>query len=152
MSRYAGLKKISSGLLPIGTLLMSSRAPIGYLAISEVPTAVNQGFIAMVCEKRIPNVFVLFWCHENLDHITGIAGGSTFSEISKRVFRSIPVIVPSQRIVEEFERLVRPLYSRIVANMKEAESLAKMRDYLLPKLLSGEIRLRHAEKTVEAVA
>ncbi len=148
----AGVRKISSGLLPIGTLLMSSRAPIGYLAISEVPTAVNQGFIAMVCEKRIPNIFVVFWCHENLDHIIGIAGGSTFAEISKRVFRSIPVVVPTQRIVEEFERLVRPLYSRIVANMKEAESLANMRDYLLPKLMSGEIRLRDAEKAVEAAA
>ena len=148
----AGVRKISSGLLPIGTLLMSSRAPIGYLAISEVPTAVNQGFIAMVCEKRIPNVFVLFWCQENLDHITGIAGGSTFSEISKRVFRSIPVVVPPQWIVEEFERLVRPLYSRIVANMKESESLAQTRDLLLPKLMSGEIRLRDAEKAVEAAA
>ncbi len=68
------------------------------------------------------------------------------------MFRSIPVVVPSQRIVEEFERLIRPLYSRIVANMKEAESLAKMCDYLLPKLMSGEIRLRDAEKAVEAVA
>ena len=60
----AGLVKISSGLLPTGTVLLSSRAPIGYLAISEVPTAVNQGFIAMVCEKRLPNIFVLFWCYE----------------------------------------------------------------------------------------
>ena len=148
----AGVRKISSGLLPIGTLLMSSRAPIGYLAIAEVPTAVNQGFIAMVCEKRLPNVFVLFWCYENLDHIKGIAGGSTFSEISKRVFRPIPVVVPSERIVEAFERLVRPLYSRIVANMRESESLAQTRDYLLPKLISGEIRLSEAENAVGAVA
>ena len=146
----AGVRKISSGLLPIGTLLMSSRAPIGYLAIAEVPTAVNQGFIAMVCEKRLPNVFVLFWCYENLDHFKGIAGGSTFSEISKRVFRPIPIVVPSERIVEEFERLVRPLYSRIVSNMKESELLAQTRDYLLPKLMSGEIRVSDAEKAVEA--
>ena len=56
----AGMKRISSGLLPTGTVLLSSRAPIGYLAITEVSTAVNQGFIAMVCAKRLPNVFVLF--------------------------------------------------------------------------------------------
>ena len=54
----AGLNTISSGRLPIGTVLLSSRAPIGYLAIAEVPIAVNQGFIAMVCEKRLPNVYV----------------------------------------------------------------------------------------------
>ena len=148
----AGVRKISSGLLPVGTVLMSSRAPIGYLAIAAVPTAVNQGFIAMVCEKRLSNLFVLFWCYENLGHIKGIAGGSTFSEISKRVFRPIPVVVPSQRIVEAHEWIVRPLYSKIVANMKESESLAQTRDFLLPKLMSGEIRLCEAEKTVEAVA
>ena len=50
----AGVQRISSGLLPVGTVLLSSRAPIGYLAITEVPTAVNQGFIAMICRKRLP--------------------------------------------------------------------------------------------------
>ena len=148
----AGVRKISSGLLPVGTVLMSSRAPIGYLAIVEVPTAVNQGFIAMVCEKRLPNVFVLFWCYENLDYIKGISGGSTFSEISKRVFRPIPVVVPPERIVKAFEWIIRPLYSRIVANVRESESLAQTRDLLLPKLMSGEIRLSDAENAVEAVA
>ena len=148
----AGLRKVSSGLLPVGTVLISSRAPIGYLAIAEVPTAVNQGFIAMVCGKRLPNVFVLFWCHENLDHIKGISGGSTFSEISKRAFRPIPIVVPPDRIINAFERIVRPLYSRIVANVRESESLAQTRDFLLPKLMSGEIRVSEAENAVEVVA
>ena len=148
----AGVRKISSGLLPVGTVLMSSRAPIGYLAIAEAPTAVNQGFIAMVCGKRLPNLFVLFWCYENLDHIKGISGGTTFSEISKRAFRPIPVVMPPDRIIKAFERIVRPLYSRIVANVRESESLAQTRDFLLPKLMSGEIRVSEAENSVEAVA
>ena len=104
----AGVNKISSGLLPIGTVLLSSRAPIGYLAIAEVPTAVNQGFIAMVCQKRLPNTFVLFWCHENLEYIKDISGGSTFAEISKRAFRPIPVLVPSEEILGAYDRLIRP--------------------------------------------
>ena len=137
----AGIKKISSGLLPIGTVLMSSRAPIGYLAITEVPTAVNQGFIAMVCKKRLANIFVLFWCYENLDYIKGISGGSTFAEISKKVFRPVPVVVPSEQVLAAYEWLVRPLYDRITANTKESASLAQTRDLLLPKLMSGEIRL-----------
>ena len=147
----AAANKISSGLLPLGTVLLSSRAPIGYLAIAEVPTAVNQGFIAMVCEKRLPNVFVLFWCYENLDYIKGISGGSTFAEISKRTFRPVPVVVPSKQVLIAYESLIRPLYNRIVANTKESSLLAETRDLLLPKLISGEIRLTEAEKTsVEA--
>ena len=147
----AAANKISSGLLPVGTVLLSSRAPIGYLAIAEVPTAVNQGFIAMVCEKRLPNVFVLFWCYENLNYIKGISGGSTFAEISKRSFRPVPVVVPSEQVLVAYESLIRPLYNRIVANTKESAFLAATRDLLLPKLVSGEIRLAEAEKTsVEA--
>ncbi len=142
----AGVNKISSGLLPVGTILLSSRAPIGYLAIAEVPTAVNQGFIAMVCRGRLPNIYVLFWCHENIDYIKGISGGSTFAEISKKAFRPIPVVVPPKKTLTAYEGIVRPLYDRIVANERETVSLAQTRDLLLPKLMSGEIRLRDAEK------
>jgi len=148
----AGVEKISSGLLPVGTVLLSSRAPIGYLAIAEVPTAVNQGFIAMVCNKRLPNLFVFFWCYEKLDYIKGISGGSTFAEISKKAFRPIPVIIPPKPLLSAYEDMVRPLYERIVANTKESVALAQTRDLLLPKLMSGEIRLREAESAVEAVA
>ena len=137
----AGLQKISSGTLPVGTVLMSSRAPIGYLAIAEVPTAVNQGFIAMKCEKRLPNLYVLYWCHHNLGHIKDIAGGSTFPEISKKAFRPVPVLVPSEPILQAFERLSHPLYGQLVVNMKQAATLAALRDTLLPKLISGEIRV-----------
>ena len=147
-----GVNKISSRLLPIGTVLMSSRAPIGYLAIAEVATTVNQGFIAMVCNRRLPNVFVLLWCYENLDYIKGISSGSTFAEISKKDFRPVSVIVPSAQILTIYEEIIRPLYNYIVSNMKESALLAQTRDLLLPKLISGEIRLREAEKAVEAVA
>ena len=137
----AGLQKISSGILPVGTVLMSSRAPIGYLAIADVPTAVNQGFIAMRCDQRLPNLYVLFWCYENLGYIRDIAGGSTFAEISKKAFRPLSVLVPSEPILQVFDRLCRPLYDRIVVNMKEAEALSALRDTLLPKLISGAVRV-----------
>jgi len=146
----SGLKKISSGLLPIGTVLLSSRAPIGYLVITEVQTAVNQGFIAIVCKKQLPNLFVLFWCFRSLDYIKGIAGGSTFAEISKKVFRSIPVVVPSESVLASYDKHVRPLYNRIVENEKEITSLKQTRDLILPKFMSGRIRVPGAEKIAEA--
>ena len=148
----AGIRSISSGLLPAGTVLLSSRAPIGYLAIAEIPVAINQGFIAMMCDNRLSNVYVLHWCHENLDHIKDISGGSTFAEISKKVFRPIPVTVPSEVVLSAYKDVAGSLHNQIVANTKEATSLARTRDLLLPKLISGDIRLREAEKVVEAVA
>ena len=148
----AGIKKISTGLLPTGTVLLSSRAPIGYLAIAEVPTAINQGFIAMICRKRLPNIYVLFWCHENLDYIKAISVGSTFAEINKKSFRPIPVLVPPKGVLALYEDAVRPLYNRIVANVRESAPVAEARDILLPKLVSGEIRPGEALERLESAA
>lgn len=146
----AGVSQISSGLLPIGTVFLSSRAPIGYLAIAQVETAINQGFIAMICEDRLSNMFIWLWTQANMDAIHQKANGSTFLEISKSNFRPIPVVVADETILKRFDEIVQPLYSQIVANEQEIRSLAQTRDLLLPKLMSGEIRLRDAEKMLEA--
>ncbi|MFZ4780340.1 MAG: restriction endonuclease subunit S, partial [Terrimicrobiaceae bacterium] len=83
----AGIAKISSGLLPAGALLLSSRAPVGYLAIATMPVAINQGFIAMKCNERASNFFMLNWCQTNMAEIESRATGTTFAEISKQNFR-----------------------------------------------------------------
>lgn len=145
----AGLEKISSGLLPVGTVLLSSRAPIGYLAITEVPTAINQGFIAMKCDGVLPSVFVLLWCRENMDIVLGNANGSTFQEISKSNFRPIPVVMPPAPILNEFRARAEPLYHYIVENERESHTLAQLRDTLLPKLISGELRVKDAERFIK---
>ncbi len=74
----AGLAKISSGLLPVGAVLLSSRAPVGYLAISRVPVSVNQGFIAMICDGPLTSHYVLHWAAANVEEIKGRASGTTF--------------------------------------------------------------------------
>ncbi|MEJ8455829.1 restriction endonuclease subunit S [Xanthomonas oryzae pv. oryzae] len=141
-----GLSKIASGILPVGTLLLSSRAPIGYLAITEVPTAINQGFIAMKCEGVLSNVFMLNWCREKMDFIVANANGSTFLEISKSNFRPLPVIVPSAQALHAFDQYARPLHQRIVESERQSQALIQIRDTLLPKLLSGELRVKDAER------
>ena len=146
----AGLKKISSGLLPRGTVLLSSRAPIGYLAIAEVPTAVNQGFIAMICQKRLPALYVLSWCHENLERIKDVSGGSTFAEISKQTFRPLPVVVPPKSVLGVYDEASRSLHDCVISNTRESGLLAALRDALLPKLVSGEMRVPDAEKPAGA--
>jgi type I restriction enzyme, S subunit len=133
----AGIDCISSGLLPTGTVLMSSRAPVGYLAIAGVPTAINQGFIAMVCDGPLPSTYVLQWAHASMDAIHGRASGTTFPEISKKNFRPLPVVVPPPQVVASFRNLADPLFDLLTATVKENGSLALTRDYLLPRLLSG---------------
>jgi type I restriction enzyme S subunit len=136
-----GLDKISSGLLPVGTILLSSRAPVGYLVISGVPTAINQGFIAMVCEGPLPPLYVYHWTQSVMDEIKSRASGTTFPEISKAAFRPIKLCVPTKPVLEAFIATVEPLFEKLSANIRESRSLERLRNFLLPQLLSGEVRV-----------
>lgn len=142
-----GLAQIGSGLLKPGTVLLSSRAPIGYRAINEVPVAVNQGFIAMTPNSGVSKYFLLYWTEWAHDEIVSRANGSTFLEISKANFRPIPVVRPIDVLFEKFDQYVEPLYKRIVSNEQETRLLAVQRDSLLPKLLSGEVLVPAEEDT-----
>ena len=134
-----GLAQIGSGLLPRGTVLLSSRAPIGYRAIAEVPIAINQGFIAMQPNQGVSRLFLLYWAEWAHQEIVSRANGSTFLEISKGNFRPIPVVTPPASIFAAFDQLLGPIYQRMVCNEREAIALAEQRDTLLPRLLSGEV-------------
>jgi type I restriction enzyme S subunit len=136
-----GLTQTASGLLPVGTVLLSSRAPIGYLAICEVPSAINQGFIAMIPHEGVTNLFLLLWAKSAHEQILSRANGSTFLEISKSNFRPMLIAVPPESVLSAFERLIRPEYLRIVANTRETLTLRNLRDSLLPMLVSGDLRI-----------
>ncbi|EPS8351645.1 restriction endonuclease subunit S [Escherichia coli] len=148
----AGLGKISSGLLPVNTVLMSSRAPVGYLAIAKVPVAINQGYIAMKCNKELSPEFVLQWCSANMPEIISRASGTTFAEISKKNFNPIPLVKPPLELVKNYTKQVSAIYSLIENTMRENNSLTQLRDTLLPKLLSGEITLPEAEQIISEEA
>jgi len=137
----AGVNKISSGILPVGTVLMSSRAPVGYLAIAGVPTAINQGFIAMLCDGPLPPTYVFNWALTSMDSIKSHASGTTFAEISKKNFRPLPIVVPAPDMITAYQQAADPLFQLLTACVKENEMLAKIRDFLLPKLLSGKVRV-----------
>ncbi|MBW4934463.1 restriction endonuclease subunit S [Marinobacter sp. F4206] len=133
----AGLAKISSGLLPIDTVLMSSRAPVGYLALAKTPVAINQGFIAMKCDKTLSPEYVLQWCASEMDEIKGRASGTTFAEISKKNFKVIPIAVPPHELINAYTKLAKSVYENIEILVRKTGSLADLRDTLLPQLLSG---------------
>ncbi|MGH8436053.1 MAG: restriction endonuclease subunit S [Pseudomonas sp.] len=146
-----GLAKVSSGLLPAGTLLLSSRAPIGYLAIAQMPVAVNQGYIAIPPSGELSPLFMLFWCRQNMEGIKGRANGSTFMEISKKAFRPIPALVPSTDVLGAFANIADPLFERLIENEQQAQTLTQLRDTLLPRLISGQLRLPEAQAEVDHV-
>ena len=145
-----GLAKIGSGLLPVGTLLLSSRAPIGYLALAQTPLAINQGYIAMPPGGLLPPLYLYFWCRENMETIKGRANGSTFMEISKKAFRPIPALVPPPEVLQHFLDVANTLFARLVENETQAQALATLRDTLLPRLISGQLRLPEAQAATEA--
>lgn len=137
----AGVNSISSDILPVGTVLMSSRAPVGYLAIAGVPTAINQGFIAMVCDGPLPPIYVFNMAFTSMAAIKAHASGTTFPEISKKNFRPLPVVVPTANVIRAYQLIADPLWGLLTGSVKEEERLASTRDFLLPQLLSGSVKV-----------
>jgi len=135
-----GLKNSSAKLLPKGTILLTSRATVGLLAISAVPITTNQGFISVVC-NNLKNYYLYFNLLRRKNEIISKASGSTFREISKGTFRKLKVLVPKKDVHDEFIKLIKPLFEQISINTQEAESLSKIRDSLLPRLMSGRLRI-----------
>jgi type I restriction enzyme S subunit len=146
-----GVQRISSGILPVGTVLISSRAPVGYVAAACVPVSINQGFIALKSNGLMSSAYLLNWCLSNVQQFKDRASGTTFAEISKAAFRPIPLLVPSEQVARLFSDKAQTLYERVVSTMRQSTLLAATRDALLPKLISGEIRIPDAEKMLEEV-
>jgi type I restriction enzyme S subunit len=136
-----GLSQIGSGLLSIGTVLLSSRAPIGYLAITEMPVAINQGYIAIVCDKIVSNYFIYLWCKANLEEIKNSGNGSVFQEISKSTFKEMTIILPPKKLLLEFDAKIFSAFKKIKINQLQIRTLESLRDSLLSKLMSGEVRV-----------
>ncbi|TGM05387.1 restriction endonuclease subunit S [Leptospira jelokensis] len=136
-----GLDQIGSGLLPVGSLLMSSRAPVGALAFAEIPVAINQGYAGIICDKGYKREFIFLWLKANMDLVHSYANGSTFQEISKSAFKSLDILIPDREKMAMFHTIIDDKFERIRLNSIQIRSLEKLRDTLLPKLMSGEVRV-----------
>jgi len=137
-----GLSQIGSGLLPKGTLLLSSRAPIGYLAIANIPVAINQGYIALLPGSKFSTFYTYLWLKKYMREIISAANGSTFLEISKGSFKKISCVIPEEKILDDFQAVITPIFKKILLNILQIKTLSKMRDTVLPKLMKGEVRVK----------
>lgn len=89
----------------------------------------------------LPPLHLLFWCRQNMDGIKGRTNGATLMKISKKAFRPIPALVPPTEVIQEFMQVAGALFKRLVENEKQSRILAALRDTLLPRLISGQLRL-----------
>lgn len=134
-----GLKNSSAAIMPEGTVLFSSRAPIGYIAIAAGEVTTNQGFKSVVPKPEIGTPFVYFFLKNTLPVIEGMASGSTFKEVSGSTMKNVPAVIPDAEILAKFSDFCAPIFAQQRTLEEQNQSLAKLRDSLLPKLMSGEI-------------
>lgn len=134
-----GLKNSSAAIMPEGTVLFSSRAPIGYIAIAAGEVTTNQGFKSVVPKPEIGTPFVYFFLKNTLPVIEGMASGSTFKEVSGSTMKNVPAVIPDAETLAKFSDFCAPIFEQQRTLEEQNQSLAKLRDSLLPKLMSGEI-------------
>ena len=134
-----GLRNSSASIMPEGTVLFSSRAPIGYIAIAAGEVTTNQGFKSVVPKPEIGTQFVYFFLKNTLPVIEGMASGSTFKEVSGSTMKNVPAVIPDAETLAKFSDFCAPIFAQQRILEEQNQSLATLRDNLLPKLMSGEI-------------
>ena len=134
-----GFASCSVKLLPAGSVLFSSRAPIGYVAIAADEVTTNQGFKSVVPKKEVGGAFVYCLLVRNRQRIADLGAGTTFPEVSGSMMRSVRIALPSKQACAQFEEFARPILRQQKALESENRELGNLRDALLPKLMSGEI-------------
>ena len=135
-----GYDSCSTKLMPKGTVLFSSRAPIGYITIAKNDICTNQGFKSVI-PKLAGTAFIYCFLKESTQEIENKATGSTFKEASGSLMKSLPAIVPEKVILDDFEDLMKPIYKQQEVLEDENSRLSSLRDTLLPRLMSGEIKV-----------
>ena len=137
----AGYDSCSTHLLPINTVLMSSRAPIGLLAIAKKELCTNQGFKSFVPKEDRIATYLYYYLQFHIKQIEQLGTGTTFKEVSREDVLKFPILKPKDTILDLWEKRVSALNDRQLELQKENENLSKQRDQLLPLLMNGQVSL-----------
>ena len=140
-----GFSKSSAIKMPTGTVLFSSRAPIGYIAIAANEVTTNQGFKSVVPNENIGTAFMYYLLKFLLPTIEGMASGSTFKEISGAGMKSVPVVIPDNETIDKFNAFCTPIFKQQEVLEAENSRLVDIRDALLLKLMVGELDVSDIE-------
>lgn len=144
-----GVDKSSTKILPIGTTIISARGTVGKCALVGVPMAMNQSCYGIQGAKGIANTFVYFMIRVKVSDLQQKGHGSVFNTITRDTFDTIKMAIGNFQLTERFNETIDPILDKILKNRFLERDLTKCRDTLLPKLLSGEIRIPEAEKLIK---
>jgi len=147
----AGLSACASEIYPAGAILMTSRATIGAFALAQAPMAVNQGFIVVQPHDRDLRFWLFHEMRSRVDEFISLANGATFLELSRGNFKKFKVRVAEAPVMNEFTAFAEPIHAAAANALSENTRLSATRDALLPELMSGNLRVKDAEKVLEEV-
>lgn len=146
-----GLESSSTRLVPKGTTIISARGTVGNLAIAGRNMTFNQSCYGLRGAEGVGDYFVYLTAQNMVDQLKSMAHGSVFSTITRQTFEAIQRPVPPPEVIAAFESLASGWFDAILLNVEESSILAQLRNTLLPKLISGELRLAEALKLAEHV-
>lgn len=146
-----GLEKSATKLLPKGTVVIAiTGATLGQYSILEIESCFNQSVVGIVGNNKIKSSFIYFWIAKNIHAIIRNATGGAQQHINKENVNSFEMIIPSDELLNKFQSIVEPMMDKISNNEFEIQSLTKTRDTLLPKLMSGQVRINNIKQTIDA--
>ncbi len=135
----SGLASCSARMLPRGAILLSSRAPIGLVAIAGAPICTNQGFKSLVCEPDVSPWYLFAWCKLQRGFLDSLGRGATFKEISKAIVERIQIQVPPRQLQSEFEGQAKALRDSRLSGRRATDKLALLFALLINKAFSGSL-------------
>lgn len=137
-----GLQKSSAKMMPKDTVLLSSRAPVGYVALAKNPICTNQGFKSVVCNTSvIQPIYLYFYFRMNKNYLQSIASGATFPELSGSMMKKLKVLLPQMELQKEFSKKANIFISKAELLSEQITNLTQQRDLLLPRLMRGALEV-----------
>lgn len=137
-----GVKSASLKIYPKDTVLMSSRAPIGYMAIARNSLTTNQGFKSFIPNKGFSSGFIYYTAKNVMKAIIQYSSGSTFKEVSGSTLKTVKICLPKVEISESFTDKMNGIFERQNLAELENQKLTQLRDWLLPMLMNGQVTLK----------
>ncbi|MBB5225358.1 restriction endonuclease subunit S [Treponema ruminis] len=138
-----GLKKSSAKMMPKDTVLLSSRAPVGYVALAKNPICTNQGFKSVVCNTSvIQPIYLYYYFRMNKNYLQSIASGATFPELSGSMMKKIKVLLPPEKVQQQFSERANSFIAKAELLSEQITNLTQQRNLLLPRLMSGKLELK----------
>lgn len=138
-----GYESCSTHLLPSNTVLMSSRAPIGLLAIAKTELCTNQGFKSFVPKNDNEAIYLYYYIQAHIKQIEQLGTGTTFKEVSREDVLKFPILKPNDELLDTWEERISAINDKQLEIQKENENLTKQRDELLPLLMNNQVSLNY---------